>query len=128
MPPRPTDTELEILKVLWQRGPSTVREVWEHLPRTRTVGYTTVLKLLQIMLDKGLVRRDESGRSHVYRPVQSEEQAQRNLVRDLVQRVFGGSATRLVQHALSGRPADPEEIAALRALLDEAERNARRKP
>ena len=127
MPPRPTDTELEILQVLWKLGPSSVREVLDALPRGRRIGYTTVLKLLQIMHGKGLVHRDESERRHVYRAAQSEDQAQRSLVREVIQRVFAGSASRLVQQALSGRRTTREELAAIRALLDEAEERAGRK-
>src|SRR5919202_1899583 len=112
--PRPTDAELAILRVLWQRGPSTVREVHEELSRERGTGYTTVLKLLQIMFEKGLVARDESERAHVYRPRQSEEQAQRRLVTDLLDRAFGGSAQQLVLRALTAKPASPEELAEIR--------------
>src|SRR2546430_6908969 len=87
----PTNAELEILRVLWQRGPSTVRHVHESVDHVKPVGYTTVLKLLQIMVEKGLVRRDASARSHVYAAVASQGATQRRLVRDLVRRVFGGS-------------------------------------
>jgi BlaI family transcriptional regulator, penicillinase repressor len=117
--PRPTDAELAILRVLWERGPSTVREVHEELSRERGTGYTTVLKLLQIMFDKGLVTRDESERAHVYQPRQSEEQAQRRLVTDLLDRAFGGSAQKLVMQALTAKKASPEELAEIRKLLDE---------
>ena len=120
--PRPTDAELAILRVLWQRGPSTVREVTEALAATREVGYTTALKLLQIMTDKGLVRRDEAQRSHVYAARLSEEQTQKQLVRDLLERAFGGSAQKLVMRALAVRRASPEELAEIRRLLDEIER------
>jgi predicted transcriptional regulator len=118
---RATDAELAILRVLWERGPSTVREVHEALSRERGTGYTTVLKLMQIMYDKGLVGRDESERAHVYRPLQSEESAQRTLVTDLLDRAFGGSATRLVMQALTARRASPDELAEIRRLLDELE-------
>jgi predicted transcriptional regulator len=118
---RPTPAELEILRVLWARGPATVREVHEVLARDRAMGYTTVLKLMQIMTEKGLVRRDESARAHVYAPAIDEEPVQRRLVRDLVDRAFGGSAMKLVQQALSSRRASPEEIKHLRGLLDEME-------
>jgi BlaI family penicillinase repressor len=121
MPRRPTPAELEILSVLWERGPSTVREVQEALGPARAVGYTTVLKLLQIMADKGLVDRDESARAHVYAPCAAEAQTQRQLVRDLVDRAFGGSAAKLVVQALSGKRASPEEIGRIRRLLDEIE-------
>jgi predicted transcriptional regulator len=121
MPRRPTPAELEILSVLWERGPSTVREVQEALGPARAAGYTTVLKLLQIMADKGLVDRDESARAHVYAPRAAEAQTQRQLVRDLVDRAFGGSAAKLVVQALSGKRASPEEIGRIRRLLDEIE-------
>jgi len=123
--PRPTPAELEILRVLWQRGPSTVREVHETLNQARATGYTTVLKLMQIMADKGLVRRDESQRTHVYAPAAGEEQTQRRLVKDMIERVFNGSARKLVLHALSGGKATPQEIADIRTLLDEMEREGR---
>ncbi len=118
---RATDAELAILRVLWERGPSTVREVHEALSRERGTGYTTVLKLMQIMYEKGLVGRDESERAHVYRPLQSEESAQRTMVADLLDRAFGGSATRLVMQVLTARRASPDELAEIRRLLDELE-------
>lgn len=122
MPPKPlpTDAELAILTVLWRRGPSTVRDVFEALRDDAGTGYTTVLKLLQIMMAKGLVKRDESQRSHVYRAAASEEQTQKRLVGDLLDRAFGGSAQALVMRALSVKPASDDELAAIRALLDEA--------
>jgi predicted transcriptional regulator len=118
--PKPTPGELEILRVLWGRGPSTVREVQEALGAQET-GYTTALKLLQIMADKGLVARDETERAHVYAANVAEGDTQRQLVRELLDRAFGGSAAKLVMHALSGRQASPEEIADIRQLLDEME-------
>jgi predicted transcriptional regulator len=120
--PRPTDAELAILRVIWQRGPSTVRDVHEALSATQASGYTTVLKLLQIMTDKGLVTRDESQRAHVYDSRLSERRTQRQLLGDLVDRAFGGSSAQLVLHALSDRPASSEELRHIRALLDELER------
>lgn len=120
-PPRPTPGELEILRVLWERGPSTVREVQDALGPARAAGYTTVLKLLQIMAEKDLVGRDESARAHVYAARAPEAQTQRQLVRDLVDRAFGGSAAQLVVQALSGRRASAEEIERIRRLLDEIE-------
>ncbi len=122
MPPKPlpTDAELAILTVLWRRGPSTVRDVFESLRDDAGTGYTTVLKLLQIMMAKGLVKRDESQRSHVYRAAASEEQTQKRLVGDLLDRAFGGSAQALVMRALSVKPASDDELAAIRALLDDA--------
>ena len=120
MPKRaPTNAELEILRVLWQRGPSTVRDVHESLDHARPVGYTTVLKLLQIMVEKGLVRRDASARSHVYAAVASQGATQRRLVADLVRRVFGGSTLGLVLHALESTPATAPELDLIRRLLDE---------
>jgi predicted transcriptional regulator len=121
-PPRPTPAELSILRVLWQRGPSTVREVHEALSQSRETGYTTVLKLLQIMADKGLVSRDERQRAHVYAARLAEAQTQRQLVRDLLERAFDGSAAKLVVQALSSRRASPAEIEQIRRLLDEIER------
>ncbi len=119
--PRPTDAELAILRVLWDRGPSTVREVHEALSASQGSGYTTVLKLLQIMTDKGLVVRDESQRAHVYGPRLSKQRTQRQLLGDLVDRAFGGSSAKLVLQALSGRRATTEELRDIRALLDELE-------
>jgi predicted transcriptional regulator len=121
-PPLPTEAELELLGVLWEKGPSTVREVHAALPPGREVRYTTVLKLLQIMAEKGLVRRDESRRAHVYAPASHAARTQRRIVADLVERAFGGSASRLVQQALSSRPASAEEIREIRELLDALER------
>ncbi len=123
--PRPTPAELEILRVLWHRGPSTVREVHATLSEGRPTGYTTVLKMLQIMTDKNLVSRDESQRAHVYSARLAEAQTQRQLVRDLLERAFDGSAMKLVMHALADRKASPEEIARIRQLLDEMEGGAR---
>jgi predicted transcriptional regulator len=117
---RPTDAELAILSVLWDRGPSRVREVQEQL--SGEVGYTTVLKLLQIMTEKGLVERDESQRAHIYTAVLSREETQGKLIRDLVVRAFEGSAGKLAMRALSTRSASPEELAAIRRMLDEIEK------
>jgi BlaI family transcriptional regulator, penicillinase repressor len=114
---KPTDAELAILRVLWARGPSTVREVAAVLGRDGA--YTTILKLLQIMADKRLVRRDESARTHVYAAAFTEHQTQRQLVSDLLDRAFGGSASKLVLHALEARKATPEELAEIRRLLDQ---------
>jgi predicted transcriptional regulator len=119
--PSPTHAELDILGVLWRRGPSTVRAVLEALGERRPVGYTTVLKLLQIMTDKGLVTRDAATRTHVYTAALSEATTQRRLVSDLMDRAFGGSARDLVLQALSGRPARPDELDAIRRLLDDLE-------
>jgi len=119
--PRPTDAELAILSVLWDRGPSTVREVHDALKVSQGSGYTTVLKLLQIMTDKGLVVRDESERAHVYEARLSEQRTQRQLLGDLVDRAFGGSSAKLVLQALAGRRATPRELRDIRALLDQLE-------
>ncbi|MCC6857849.1 MAG: BlaI/MecI/CopY family transcriptional regulator [Bryobacterales bacterium] len=121
---RPTAAELEILAVLWERGPSTVRQVHDALARRKPALYTTVLKLLQIMTEKGLVRRDESRRAHVYRASQPREATQRQLAGDLLQRVFGGSARSLLQGALAAKRASREELDAIRRLLDEYERES----
>jgi BlaI family penicillinase repressor len=125
MPPRPTDAELAILRVLWQRGPRTVRQVQETLSQDRETGYTTVLKLLQIMTEKGLVERDETDRSHVYQARFTKEQTQRQLVGDLLERAFGGSARQLVVQALSAKKASAKELAQIRELLDQLERGAK---
>lgn len=122
LPPKPTDTELGILRVLWRLGPATVRAVHAELNRAQETGYTTVLKMLQIMAEKGLVKRDESERSHVYEPAFSEQQVQRQLVGHLMDRAFGGSAQKLVMQALSTKKASPAELAEIRKLLDEMDR------
>jgi predicted transcriptional regulator len=121
---RPTAAEFEILRVLWQRGPSTVREVHETLAG-RDVGYTTVLKLLQIMVEKGLARRDESQRAHVYEAGLHRGQTEGQLVRDLVDRAFGGSAASLVMRALSSKRASAEELNRIREFLDQLEAERR---
>ena len=123
--PRPTDAELAILNVLWERGPSTVRDVHETLSNVQATGYTTVLKLLQIMTEKGLVVRDETQRAHVYEARHSEQKTQRQLLADLADRAFGGSPAKLVMQALSGRKASAEELTALRDLLDRMEGEAK---
>ena len=123
--PRPTDAELEILKVLWRRGPSTVREVFDDLSGVKTTGYTTFLKLMQIMSDKGLVRRDETARAHVYEAALAEDETQRQLVGDLLRRAFDGSAKRLVLQALSSEKASADELTEIRQMLDELERGER---
>lgn len=116
---RPTEGELDILNVLWELGPATVRQVHTELAKQRDVGYTTVLKLMQIMTDKGLLKRDESQRSHVYKVKQKQSSTQRQLVKDLVTRAFGGSPEKLVMQALASKKAKPEEIAEIRKMLDE---------
>ena len=124
-PVRPTNAELEILRVLWQRGPSTVRDVHAAVVRAEPVGYTTMLKLLQIMTDKGLVSRDASERTHVYAAAVSEATTQRRMVSDLMRRAFGGSTLALVQQALSSSPASPQEIKQIRRLLDDLKGGSR---
>ncbi len=120
-PPKPTEAELAILRVLWGRGPSTVREVWEQMPRAQRTGYTTILKLLQIMFDKGLVQRDARSRSHVFAATLSEEQTQQQVVGHLLDRVFAGSARKLVMQALSARKASAADLAEIRKVLDQIE-------
>ena len=122
--PRPTDAELAILRVLWERGPSTVREVHDALSPTQDSGYTTVLKLMQIMTEKGLVDRDESQRAHVYTSRLGEQRTQRQLLGDLIERAFGGSPAKLVMQALSSSKASAEDLTAIRNLLDQMEENA----
>jgi len=124
-PQKPTASELEILRVLWARGPSTVREVHEALSEKKDLGYTTVLKLLQIMTAKGTVRRDEGQRAHVYEACQPATETKRQLVGDVLQRVFEGSASELMIHALEGRKTSKKELVELRRLLDEYQRRAR---
>ncbi|MEP6783550.1 MAG: BlaI/MecI/CopY family transcriptional regulator [Acidobacteriota bacterium] len=116
--PRPTDAELAILRVLWERGPSTVRQVYEALA-TRETGYTTTLKLMQIMADKGLVTRNETARTHVYAAKAGQAQTQQQLVKDLVDRAFGGSAAALVLRALSTDDATDDELKEIRKLIDD---------
>jgi BlaI family transcriptional regulator, penicillinase repressor len=120
---KPTDAELAILRVLWTRGPSTVRQVAEAMDRES--GYTTVLKLMQIMTDKGLVKRDDAERTHVYMAAYSEDHTQRQLVSDLLDRAFGGSAAKLVLQALAARKASPEELAEIRKLIDKTRGGSR---
>ena len=123
--PTPTDAELEILRVLWDRGASTVREVHEIIGAAKSVGYTTVLKQMQVMQRKGLLARSDRFRSHVYQPVQSQTRMQRQLAGAMLRQAFGGSARQLLQSALAGRSVDATELAEIRALLDEHERKQR---
>jgi len=118
---RPTEAELAILKVLWDGGPQTVRDIQRVLNASRPTGYTTVLKMVQIMTEKGLVERDETVRPQIYRPRQSQQQTQRQLVRDLMQRAFGGSMKALVLQALATRKSTPQEVEAMEKLLDQFE-------
>jgi BlaI family transcriptional regulator, penicillinase repressor len=122
-PPRPTDLELSILRVLWQWGPGSVREVLNRYNDARSAGagYTTILKMLQIMSEKGLVERDDARRPQVYRARLTEAETQRQLVNDLLERAFGGSAKKLVMHALASKEASDEELARVEALLDKLE-------
>lgn len=115
----PTDAELQILSVLWKRGPSTVREVHEALAVVQDTGYTTVLKLMQIMAQKGFVERDESNRSHVYQAALTEEQAQRGLLGQLMDKAFSGSAAQLVMRALSMQPTSSNELDEIRTMLNQ---------
>jgi predicted transcriptional regulator len=125
MPVKPTATELQILGVLWDRGPSTVREIHEVLAQSRPLGYTTVLKLLQIMTEKQLVRRNEEARAHVYEAQQPAEATRQQLVGDLLERAFSGSASQLMMHALAGKQTSADEIDEIRRMLDEYERKAK---
>jgi len=119
--PRPTDAELAILRVLWNRGPSTVRQVFEVLSEERDLGYTTALKMLQIMAEKGLVQRDASERVHIFSASQTQSQTQRSLLDDLLDKAFGGSSLSLVMQALATRKASRKELSEIRKLLDQAE-------
>lgn len=123
--PQPTEAELQILNALWSLGPCTVRQVHEAMAESHPTGYTTVLKLLQIMHGKGLVQRDDSARAHIYRPAVSRDETQQRLTQDLVRRAYGGSTSELVMRALGGSPpASKEELNAIRALLDRMEDEA----
>jgi BlaI family transcriptional regulator, penicillinase repressor len=118
LPPKPTASELEILHILWSRGPSTVREVLQSLNQKKSLGYTGVLKLLQIMTAKGFVSRDETNRAHVYNARRPADQTKRQLATDILQRVFGGSASQLMMHALAEHRASAQEIEEIRRILD----------
>jgi BlaI family penicillinase repressor len=115
---KPTESELEILQILWQRGLATVREVHEELAKTKDVGYTTTLKLMQIMHEKGLVKRDESMRTHVYQPAVNKEKTQKHLLNKMIDSLFGGSSTQLVLQALGEQNASPEELEQIQKLLN----------
>jgi BlaI family transcriptional regulator, penicillinase repressor len=121
--PKPTEGELAILRVLWEHGPATVRQVQDALEQERGTGYTTSLKLMQIMLEKGLLKRDDSAHAHVYQAAVSRESTQKRLVSDLLDQVFEGSAQQLVMQALSAKKSSPDDLAAIRQLLDEMERS-----
>ena len=120
-PPKPTEAEISVLRVLWQRGPSTVREVLDQINAHQRTGYTTVLKIMQIMAEKGLVRRNEDQRAHIYEASRPREWTQRQLAGDLLQRAFGGSARGLMLGALSAKKASKAELEELRRLLEEYE-------
>jgi predicted transcriptional regulator len=122
---RPTNAELDILRVLWTRGPSTVRQVHDVLSAKRDFAYTTTLKLLQLMTEKGVTVREADGRVHLYRPAAAREDTQRHLVRDLLERAFGGSRAQLVMQALAAKPASNEELREIRRLLAEYEEKNR---
>jgi len=119
--PQPTDRELTILGILWDNGPSTVRHVNEAMNKTKATGYTTTLKLMQIMTEKGLLARDESQFKHIYRPAISEEKTQRQLVGDLLQRAFSGSAEKLVMRALSAKKVSAKELTKIKRMIEKIE-------
>ena len=125
--PRPTAAELELLRVLWQRGPSTVRQIHDALPGHKGTGYTTTLKLLQRMLDKGLCERDETTRSHVYQAIDRAEETQKQLVRDLLRRAFGGAPGKLVLQALAEEDVSAEELSEIRRVLDDLQARQNKK-
>jgi predicted transcriptional regulator len=116
--PKPTEGELAILQVLWSKGPSTVRQVHESLESARPTGYTTTLKLMQIMAEKGLVARDQTNRTHTYAAKLPQAQTQRQFVTDIIAKVFGGSSAQLVMHALNSHTASKEELAEIRQLIE----------
>jgi BlaI family transcriptional regulator, penicillinase repressor len=122
---KPTEAELAILQVLWDLGPSTVRQVQDVLESDRGTGYTTTLKLMQIMLEKGLLDRDDSQRSHIYRPTVTRQKTQRRMVGELLEQAFGGSAQQLVVQALAAKKASPQELKEIRELIEEMERGNR---
>lgn len=122
--PKPTEAELELLRVLWEKGPATVRELHDAINLHRPVVYTSVLKILQIMTEKGLVEREESGKAHIYRAAASQEDTQNQMLRDLSERLFSGSAAQLAMHALAMQPASAEELEEIRSLIEQK----RRKP
>jgi predicted transcriptional regulator len=115
---KPTESELEILRILWERNTASVREVHEELSRTKEAGYTTTLKLMQIMHEKGLVGRDDSIKTHIYHPLVSREKTQKHLIGKMIATLFGGSSTELVLHALGNHKASPEELEEIQQLLN----------
>jgi BlaI family penicillinase repressor len=126
--PRPTEAELELLRILWEKEPATVREIYDRLNRERPSGYTTVLKMLQIMTGKGLVVRDEASRAHVYRAAISQDEMQSKLLRDLSMRLFSGSAAQLAMHALAMEPASQGELDEIRALIESKRASNKERP
>ena len=119
---KPTAAELEILSILWEREAATVKEVHEQLNASKPTGYTTVLKLMQIMRDKGLVERDDANKAHVFRAAIAQTETQQNLVADLIERAFRGSALKLVQHVLEAKPSSSEDLQEIRRMISEAEK------
>ncbi len=115
--PKPTEVELELLRVLWSKGSATVREIYESVSQQRTLGYTSVLKMLQIMTEKGLVERTEAGKAHIYRAAATQEETQSQMLRDLSERLFAGSAAQLAMHALSMQAASAEELEEIRKII-----------
>ena len=115
--PKPTEVELELLRVLWSKGSATVREIYELVSQRRTLGYTSVLKMLQIMTEKGLVERTEAGKAHIYRAAATQEETQSQMLRDLSERLFAGSAAQLAMHALSMQAASAEELEEIRKII-----------
>lgn len=124
---QPTEAELEILAVLWKRGEATVREIHDEINSHKPTAYTTTLKMLQIMDEKGLVERDKTSRAHIYRAKLERAATERSFAQDLLQRVFGGSASQLIIRVLESKPSDAEELAAIRRIIDEAEKDVRKK-
>ncbi len=124
---KPTAAEIEILNVLWEKEAATVKEVHEIINARKPIGYTTVLKLMQIMREKGLVERDDANKAHVYRATQPQNETQRNLVSDLIEKVFRGSALKLVQHVLEAKPASADELKKIRKMIKKAEKKGERK-
>lgn len=125
MEKQPTTSELEILNVLWEKESATVREVFEIISTTKSVTYTTILKLMQIMTEKGLVERDEEGKAHIYRAAIAQNETQKGLVNDLLEKVFRGSAMQLVQHLLEAKKTSPEEMKEIRRMIEKAEKEAK---
>lgn len=125
MTKQPTTSELEILNVLWEKESATVREVFEKISTTKSITYTTTLKLMQIMTEKGLVKRDEEGKAHLYRAAIPKTETQKGLVNDLLEKVFRGSAMQLVQHILEGKNTSPEEMKEIRKMIEKAEKEAK---